>query len=151
MLHIVSTGLVLLRLELWLGSQWKSEKLMTSALRGLFAFLVATAEALAFCDESFRCMMGNVTWGWTIWNQSSFRVPGTLVKHLLLTVDKIRYPGCSVVDLPEWWNLTKMVEDLGVRSHTKPTEIRASFCPITSIIPFVHSSVHSTYVCSTLS
>lgn len=27
------------------------------------SFPIATAEALAFCDESFRRMMGNVMWG----------------------------------------------------------------------------------------
>lgn len=92
---------------------------MTSALWGLFVFLVATAEALAFCDESFRCMMGDGIWGWTVWTQNSVLVSRTLVKHrppFPLATDKIRHPECSVLDCPEWWNLTKMVEGLRVIS-----------------------------------
>lgn len=140
MLHIVSTGLVLPRLELWLGSQWESEKLMTSALWGLFVFLVATAEALAFCDENFRCMMGDVIWGWTVWNQNSVLVPRILVKHLppfFLATDKIRHPGYSVLDCPEWWNLTKMVEGLRVTSDQwKPGRV-CILSPLSS-----HSFIH---------
>lgn len=130
MLHIVSTVLVLPRLELWSGSLVKNGWHLLS--EAFLSFLIATAAALAFCDESFGCMTGNVMWGLNNLKPELYPCSQDSCKASSLATDKTRHPECSAAEYPEGWNITQVTAK--PKSQTKATNIS-----------FIHSFILTDY------